>query len=414
MTKQLNLIARDIASVQEDDSFQFFGCTAEGRVKVVDDVEDGVWVGTCDDKADVLQRAVTLWTTDAYRACDYTTISSTATSSVTSQKETTATSTLTSSATSSITSTVTSTDHGKLFCNTIDSTTYIEVLSDCDGQVDVLNEIAKLCDPSIGDEGSGEYFSIGGSGYVEEMNCSVLTSHITVLKGSTDGPCSEVAAALNLMADRMSFPERYTGGTLQCDSEGYLTSANQTQCESTIPLLNRAIAFYLADMLPECKLTTPSSTDTSSATSSLTSSASSTVSATVSSSASSTQSGTATSSASSTQSGTGSSTATSSATSSASTTVSGSDTSTASSTVSQTGTSTASSTGSSTASSTATAWNASRRCFMTMVPRRASSRGRRNSPRPTLGDVGRGSRPPPAQVHHHGLRRRLPRGLRGP
>merc|ERR1712178_276710 len=96
--------------------------------------------------------------------------------------------------------------------------------------------------------------------------------------------CDTVADLLNQMVNNVNFPLGHRTDTISCTIDGFLSVVSSTACSSTVPLVNEAINGYLSGSFTGCRITTPSSTETSSATSTASSSVTSTASTTATSS----------------------------------------------------------------------------------------------------------------------------------
>jgi hypothetical protein len=314
----LNKVMVDFTAYVDED-FGTLQCTPGGFLK--DSTDDHK---KCAVTAAVLNKAIEFYQSGEYTNCDYTTATSTPTGS----NPTTVTTTLTSTETTTVTTQM----YGNLECLVHDGTGYIRSVTDCQTQVDVVNDILEACDSDI----------------AHAATCSLVANEY-VLKATHDG-CPTVASSLNTAVEKISFPNHgnFDGG-VNCTVEGFVT-VSIDKCKVVAELLNDAIDDFLAGKFLACSLSSFTTTATTSVSSTETTSVTSTVSTSYSSTASSTAVSTETSTVTTTVSTSVSTTETSSVTSS----VTSSATSTASSTGVTTGTTTLATLGSTTLTSTPT------------------------------------------------------------
>jgi hypothetical protein len=231
----LNKILVDVVPYAASD-FGTLQCSSSGFLK---DSTGGSPFAKCATTASALNRAIGLWQSGSYTNCDFTTDTTTATTTVTSKQNTvstTPTSTVSSSATTSVTSTVTSTDHGKLACNKVDGTKYIQSTGDCESQLSVLNALIQKCDSAITTTASLQCVSLDGNDV------------LSIYSGGKGSACNKVATSMNTMAAAAKFGDSIASASdaaVSCTLEGYLIGST-TGCVGTVGLLNHAIEGYLA------------------------------------------------------------------------------------------------------------------------------------------------------------------------
>ena len=285
----------------------------------------------CANTAKVLNIAIARHQSGDYRACDYTTLTSTATNSYASTVTTTVTSSPTSSLTSTVTSTATSRIYGKMDCALHDGVTYLYPSSDCPGQIVTLARLLEKCDDSL----------------TENLKCGKVDNEEFIASERVVG-CTAVAAAVNAAVDSIMFPRGYAAG-IYCSIDGYLV-ADKSNCDVVASHLNDAMDGFVYGDFHECVRTSFTTSETTTASTSQSTTAATTVTTTAGSTVTTTVESTVTTSGTSTATTSETSTATASLTSTATT----SGTATAKSTITTTPTTTPKTQGSTTMISTQT------------------------------------------------------------
>jgi len=126
----LNKIIVDVTAYASDNGT--LQCSSSGYLK------DSTSSSKCDLTAAALNRAIGLWQSGSYRACDFTTLTTTATSTI-----------VVTTLTSTASSTVTSSFHGKLSCFGDSGTQYVRSEGRCDDQAALLNVMLAVCDTNL-------------------------------------------------------------------------------------------------------------------------------------------------------------------------------------------------------------------------------------------------------------------------
>jgi hypothetical protein len=203
-------------------------CSPSGFIKHSQDHKD-----QCSASIEALNIAIKQHQTGEYRACDYSTITSTATNSYGSTVTTTATTTASASQSSTVTSTVTSRLYAKMACALHDGTTYLYPESDCARQIKTLEDILQKCDASF--EGNLMCGWVGDDQFIgsEEV---------------TD--CPAAATAINKAVDSVMFPRGYNAG-VSCSIDGYLM-IQKGNCEKVATYLNDAMDRFVYGDFHEC------------------------------------------------------------------------------------------------------------------------------------------------------------------
>ena len=225
-----------------------FICEADGLIKSA---------GNCDADTVILNDILVDFQAGNFVGCDFTTVTTTL--------STTATSTRTTTATSTATTTPTTTPYeGKVECFSTQLSTFLSIPNSdsCSRQAGFMNEVIVSCATT---SVAGRYFG--------RVACSEVEGHQVLTLPDFDS-CQGAAYTLNtaLQGYIEPFVQTMMQTTIGCSPAGHLIDL---ECDTTSEMLNEIILAHSHGLFDGCRITTPTTTQTTSVTTSSTSTATS-------------------------------------------------------------------------------------------------------------------------------------------